>query len=79
MCRGISRALLRLIPQFFSLQPFWFKEFLDHRDPHLLGPPRRPIFILLSKSAPSPYLTSQRPGAVLPAKPSEQSEVRARK
>ena len=27
-----------------SLKPnhFWFKEFIDHRDPHLLGPPLRP-------------------------------------
>ena len=21
---------------------FWFKEFIEHRDPHLLGPPLRP-------------------------------------
>ena len=23
------------------LARFWFKEFIDHRDPHLLGPPLR--------------------------------------
>ncbi len=26
----------------FQTTVFWFKEFIDHRDPHLLGPPLRP-------------------------------------
>ena len=26
----------------FWCKECWFKEFIDHRDPHLLGPPLRP-------------------------------------
>ena len=33
-----SEQLVRSL-QHLVLGVFWFKEYLDHRDPHLLGPP----------------------------------------
>ena len=46
---------------------FWFKEFIDHRDPHLLGPPLRPdpqSYSALGSwyfSLQSPYATAKAP------------------
>ena len=38
-CASIAGSRVAGLPAGYFI---WFKEFLDHRDPHLLGPPLRP-------------------------------------